>query len=94
MPIYKLEEYLRSLGFHPLSIKETEEGYLVELPETETATEDIAMTVGAEFRTSVIFDRYRLAPSLTDLKFYAENRLFWPLPEGWEDVLAAAGEGV
>lgn len=87
--ISKLDEYLRWLGYHPVSMKETEEGYFIELSETEVATEDVAMTVGAEFRTSVLFNRYRIAPSLSDLRFYAENRLFWPLPEGWEEVVEA-----
>lgn len=89
--VARLDEYLRWLGYHPISIKETSEGYLVELPETEVATEDVAMTVGAEFRTSVLFNRHRIAPSLGDLRFYAENRLFWPLPEGWEEVVEMAG---
>lgn len=83
----RLDSYLRGLGFHPKAIRETEEGYFVELPESETATEDVAMTVGARFRTSVIFNHYRLAPSLSDIQFYAKNRLFWPLPEHWEDVI-------
>lgn len=89
--ISKLDAYLRWLGYHPISIRETEEGYWVELPDGEIATEDVAMTVGAEFRTSVLFNRHRIAPSLGDLRFYAENRLFWPLPEGWEEVLEKSG---
>ena len=82
----KIDEYVRSLGYNPLSIQEREEGYLVELPEGEVATEDIAMTVGCEFETSVLFNNHRIAPTLGDLKFYAKNHLFWPLPEGWETV--------
>lgn len=89
--IPKLDAYLRWLGYHPISIRETEEGYWVELPDTEVATEDVAMTVGAEFRTSVLFNNHRIAPSLGDLRFYAENRLFWPLPEGWEEVIEMVG---
>jgi len=85
--IKPLFEYLRWLGYHPISIQETEEGYFVELPENEVATEDVAMTVGAEFETSVLFNNYRIAPSLSDLRFYAQNRLFWPLPEGWDKVV-------
>ena len=83
----RLEAYLRWLGYHPVSIKEREEGYLVELPDDEVATEDVAKTVGAEFGTSVLFSNYRIAPSLGDLRFYAGNHLFWPLPEGWEEVV-------
>jgi len=82
-----LYAYLRWLGYHPRSIKETEDGYLVELPEREVATEDVAMTVGAEFRTSVLFNNYRIAPTIGDLRFYAANRLFYPLPRGWEEVV-------
>lgn len=82
----ELDTYLRRLGYHPLGITQTEEGYLVELDETEVATEDVAMTVGAKFETSVIFNRHRIAPTVEDLRFYAENRLF-PLPNGWRNVL-------
>ena len=86
----ELDQFLRSLGYHPISIRETKEGYLVELPEPEVATEDVAMTVGARFRTSVLFNRHRIAPSLADLHFYAANRLFWPLPDGWEEAVGLA----
>jgi len=82
----RIDEYARSLGYNPLSVRETEEGYLVALPEGEVATEDGAMTVGCEFETSVIFNNHRIAPTLGDLAFYAKNHLFWPLPEGWETV--------
>jgi len=88
--IPRLEAFLRELGYRPLAIQETPEGYWVELPEGQTATEDVAMTVGAEFETSVLFNHYRIAPSLRDLYFYAENRLFWPLPEGWEEAVEIA----
>lgn len=82
----KVGEYLRFLGYNPLGIRETEEGYMVELPENQVATEDVAMTVGAEFRTSVLFNRHRIAPTLGDLRFYAENSLL-QLPKGWEDMV-------
>jgi hypothetical protein len=85
----RIDEYVRGLGYNPLSIRETEEGYLIELPETEVATEDVAMTVGCEFETSVLFNNHRIAPTLGDLQFYAKNHLFWPLPEGWETVVSA-----
>lgn len=86
----RLDGFLRSLGYHPASIRECEEGYMVELPDGEVATEDVAMTVGAEFETSVVFSRYRLAPSLQDLKFYARNSLFGPFPAGWEEAVEFA----
>jgi len=82
----KIEKYLIWLGYNPLSIRETKEGYFVELPGNEVATEDVAMTVGCEFRTSVLFNNHRIAPTLGDLKFYGRNHLFWPLPKGWETV--------
>ena len=85
--VSKLDAFLRSLGYNPLGIRETEEGYMVELPESEVATEDVAMTVGAEFRTSVLFNHHRIAPTMGDLRFYAENKLFSPLPKGWEEVI-------
>ncbi len=84
--IAQLNSFLCWLGFHPASIRETEEGYLVELPDSEVATEDVAMTVGAEFKTSVLFNNHRIAPTMEDLRFYAANRLFWPLPQGWEEA--------
>jgi hypothetical protein len=85
--ILKLDAFLRWLGFHPESVAETEKGYFVTLPQNEFATEDIAMTVGAEFATSVLFNNHRIAPTIGDLRFYAANKLFWPLPEGWEQVV-------
>ena len=42
------------------------------------------------YRTSVLFNRHRIAPTLGDLRFYAANYLFWPLPEGWEEVAEKA----
>lgn len=86
----RIGEYVRGLGYNPLSVRETEEGYLIELPENEIATEDVAMTVGCEFETSVLFNNHRIAPALSDLQFYAKNHLFWPLPEGWETVVKSA----
>ena len=85
----KLDSFLRWLGFHPISIRETGEGYRVELPDGETATEDIAMTVGAEFKTSVIYNNHRIAPTMADLRFYGANSLF-ALAPGWESVANAA----
>lgn len=83
--VSKIDAFLRWLGYHPLGIRETDEGYYVELPDTETATEDVAMTVGAQFKTSVIFNRHRIAPTVADLRFYAENSLF-QLPDDWKEI--------
>ncbi|PIR21928.1 MAG: hypothetical protein COV44_10580 [Deltaproteobacteria bacterium CG11_big_fil_rev_8_21_14_0_20_45_16] len=85
--VHKLNAYLTWLGYTPLSIEITDQGYFVTLPDGQWATEDVAMSVGAEFETSVIFNNHRIAPTLEDLRFYANNRLFWPLPEGWEHVV-------
>ncbi len=82
--IVKLDAYLNWIGYNPVDITVTEEGYMVELPTTEIATEDVAMTVGAEFRTSVLFNNYRIAPTLGDVSFYAQNSLFHIKPEGGE----------
>lgn len=67
--------YVEQLGLPVESVEETPEGYLVRLDEGIFATEDIAMTVGAEFNTSVLFDRYRIAPTLDDLEIYKRNSL-------------------
>jgi hypothetical protein len=82
----KIGEYLCWLGYHPFGIRETVDGYFVELPDNEIATEDVAMTVGTEFRTSILFNNHRIAPTLDDLRFYAANNLF-SLPEGWESIV-------
>ncbi len=82
----KIGKYLRWLGFHPLGVRETADGYFVQLPAEEVATEDVAMTVGTEFQTSVLFNNHRLAPTLGDLRFYATNHLL-SLPDGWERVI-------
>ncbi|WP_220211298.1 hypothetical protein [Reticulibacter mediterranei] len=46
----------------------------------QVATEDVAMTVGAEFESSILFDRYRITPTITDLQFYMQQGLF-AIPE-------------
>ena len=84
--ISKLDDYLCWLGYHPFNIREIEDGYYIELPKNEVATEDVAMTVGAEFKTSVIFNNHRIAPTLADLRFYDKNSLF-QLPKGWKSVI-------
>ncbi|GHP00710.1 hypothetical protein KSF_107570 [Reticulibacter mediterranei] len=38
------------------------------------------MTVGAEFESSILFDRYRITPTITDLQFYMQQGLF-AIPE-------------
>jgi hypothetical protein len=64
-------------GLRPESVARRGDHYYVELPEGQTATEDIAMTVGAELETAVIFNNYRRTPSLEDVEFYRKNSLFY-----------------
>jgi nitrogen regulatory protein PII-like uncharacterized protein len=71
----KLAEYMNYLGYSVYSIELTEEGYVIETD--RYVTEDIAMTVGAEFNTSVIFKKYRIAPTMEDIEFYKRNRIFY-----------------
>lgn len=76
-----IQDAVTALGFHPLHVDRTDEGYLVTLPDAEYATEDVAMTVGARFRTCVIFNNHRIAPTLDDLRFYAQNHLMPVSPQ-------------
>lgn len=70
----RVGEYLSWLGYTVLSVQPTVHGVHVETQ--EVVTEDVAMTVGAEFETCVTFSRYRLAPTMEDLAFYRKNCLF------------------
>lgn len=73
--IKKLALYIEAFGLPVECIEETSEGYFVKLPKNYYITEDIAMTIGSEFNTCIIFDNYKLAPSMDDLKFYIEHGL-------------------
>ncbi|MEM3740182.1 MAG: hypothetical protein QXP84_05230, partial [Candidatus Korarchaeum sp.] len=57
------------------SVERREDHYFVELS-GRPATEDIAMTVGAELEEAVIFDKYRHTASVEDVIFYARRGLF------------------
>lgn len=70
-----LAGYIESLGLPVKGIDETPEGYFVRLKDEYCATEDIAMTVGAEFNTCVLFDKYRPAPTMEDLELYSGKGL-------------------
>ncbi|MGB9886694.1 MAG: hypothetical protein ACPLRW_06820 [Moorellales bacterium] len=72
--------FVEQLGFPVEGVEATEEGYLVRLGGGACATEDVAMTAGAEFGTSVLFDRYRIAPTPEDLRFYVERGFVPALP--------------
>ena len=71
----KIASYLNFLGYDVYDVKLTEEGYFIKTD--NYVTEDIAMTVGAEFKTSVIFDKYHIAPTMEDIKFYKKNKIFY-----------------
>lgn len=70
--------FVAGLGYQVTGVEKTPEGYLVHIgKESPAVTEDVAMTVGAEFNTCVLFDRYKIAPSTEDLQFYEENKLLF-----------------
>lgn len=68
---------IEKYALHPVRIERKSDHYVVELPEGETATEDIAMTVGAELETAVIFNNYRNTSNRDDVQFYKRNSLFY-----------------
>lgn len=72
--IDKLKNYIETFGYSVNNIREEIDGYHIETD--NYLTEDIAMTVGAEFNTSVIFDKYRISPTMEDIEFYKHNRIF------------------
>lgn len=82
-----LQETLRAWGYPPEGVQETEEGYVVTLPPGLAATEDVAMSIGARFGTSVIFSAHRIAPTLDDLRHYARFGLM-PVPARMLDIAA------
>lgn len=73
----EVKEAVEKYGLRPVSVSRRDDHYFVELPEGQVATEDIAMTVGAELESAVIFNDYRRTASLEDVKFYQQNSLFY-----------------
>lgn len=68
-----VEEY----GLEVEDVERRGDHYFVRLTSGQPATEDIAMTIGAELGEAIIFDRYRQTASLSDVKFYKERGLFY-----------------
>ncbi len=63
-------------GLTVIDIEERNDHYSIKLPVGQTATEDIAMTIGAELGEAVVFNNYRRTTSISDIQFYQENQLF------------------
>jgi hypothetical protein len=76
-PEDRVRATVEKYGLRPESVSRGVDYYYIELPEDQTATEDIAMTIGAELETAVIFNHYRRTASLEDVEFYKENSLFY-----------------
>jgi len=71
-----IRQYVANLGYPVEKVEKTSEGYLVTLDPTSPAvTEDVAMTVGAEFNTCVVFNKYKIAPDMEDVKLYAKQKI-------------------
>jgi len=83
-PVKHSEETMRrtveKYGLKVNSVEKRNDHFLVELAGKQPATEDIAMTIGAELEEVVIFDKYRQTASLSDVRFYRENHLFYLEP--------------
>ena len=76
----KVKETVEKYGLKPERVLRRDDHYFIELPPDQVATEDIAMTIGAELETAVIFNNYRRTASLEDVKFYQKNSLFYLEP--------------
>lgn len=75
-PIEYVETIIKKYNLHPVKIIKNSDHYLIELPIDQTATEDLAMTIGAQLESAVLFNNYRRTTSLDDVKFYQQNNLF------------------
>jgi len=73
----EVKKIVEKYGLKPKSVSKRDDHYFIELPSDQVATEDIAMTIGAELGSAVIFNNYRRTASLEDVKFYQENSLFF-----------------
>jgi len=72
-----VRKVVEKYGLEVRSVDVETDHYFVELDGDQPATEDIAMTVGAELQEAVLFDKYRQTASLSDVAFYRENGLFY-----------------
>lgn len=71
-----IKSFVEGLGFPVTGVEKTPEGYMVHLDEKGPAvTEDVAMLVGTEFNTCILFSKHKLAPDMEDIEFYLQNRL-------------------
>ncbi len=73
----KVKKVVEKYGLKVENILKENDYYFVELPKDQVATEDIAMTIGAELESAVIFNNYRRTASIEDVKFYQKNSLFY-----------------
>jgi len=73
----RVKDVVEKYGLKVKNASKRDDHYFVELSGPQAATEDIAMTIGAELETAVIFDNYRRTASLDDVRFYQENSLFY-----------------
>jgi len=73
----RVKDVVEKYGLKVKNVSKKDDHYFVELSGPQAATEDIAMTVGAELESAVIFDNYRRTASLDDVRFYRENSLFY-----------------
>jgi hypothetical protein len=73
----EVKRVVEKYGLKTENVSKKDDHYFIELPNDQVATEDIAMTIGAELESAVIFNNYRRTASLEDVKFYQENSLFY-----------------
>lgn len=73
----EVKKVVEKYGLKTENVSKQGDHYFIELPNDQVATEDIAMTIGAELESAVIFNNYRRTASLEDVKFYQENSLFY-----------------
>jgi len=71
-----VKKTIEKYGLTVESIEARNDHYFVELTGNQPATEDIAMSIGAELQEAVIFNNYRRTASISDIQFYRENQLF------------------
>jgi hypothetical protein len=69
---------VQKYGLEVESVERRKDHYFIKLrARTQAATEDIAMTVGAELQTAVIFSDFHRTATIKDVKFYQQHSLFY-----------------
>jgi len=76
----EVKKTVEKYGLKVENVSKRDDHYFVELPSGQEATEDIAMTIGAELELAVIFNNYRRTASIEDVKFYQKHGLFYLEP--------------